>query len=197
MDEVFAELKSSFLELPRGEGFVDYATFERGYQALKRASRDDADITTASVEAAVSEAPISLIVFRSILGFTPPEWAYITTESTGVAVDQGTARAIDRNVQLKPLTPRLFGETLTDTRIRAMIEAGVKVLLDGAKDAGQGLLHRRIPRKACGACSRWPISECPIRSCSTSGFLGVPSRRTETRSASSWARLSNPRSKMF
>jgi hypothetical protein len=36
VDEVFAELKSSFLEMPRGEGFIEYATFERGYQALKR-----------------------------------------------------------------------------------------------------------------------------------------------------------------
>ena len=39
VDEVFAELKSSFLEMPRGEGFIDYATFERGYQALKNARR--------------------------------------------------------------------------------------------------------------------------------------------------------------
>jgi hypothetical protein len=26
-----------------------------------------------------SESPVSLIVLRTILGFTPPEWAYITT----------------------------------------------------------------------------------------------------------------------
>jgi hypothetical protein len=40
VDEVFAELKSSFLEMPRGDGFIDYATFERGYQALKHATGD-------------------------------------------------------------------------------------------------------------------------------------------------------------
>jgi hypothetical protein len=106
VDEVFAELKSSFLELPRGEGFIDYPTFERGYQALKRATGDFVVVTAATVEAAVAEAPIAFIVFRTILGFTPPEWAYITTETTGVTVDQGAARAIDRNMRLQPLTPR-------------------------------------------------------------------------------------------
>ena len=80
----------------RGEGFIDYATFERGFQALKRATGDFAEITSATIEAAVNEAPITLIVFRAILGFTPPEWAYITTETTEVPVDQGAARSIDR-----------------------------------------------------------------------------------------------------
>ena len=30
IDEVFGELTSSFLEMPRGEGFVEYPTFEKG-----------------------------------------------------------------------------------------------------------------------------------------------------------------------
>ena len=63
VDEVFSELKSSFIEMPRGEGFIDYATFERGYQALKRATDDFASVTAATVEAAVAETPISFIVF--------------------------------------------------------------------------------------------------------------------------------------
>jgi hypothetical protein len=104
VDEVFSELKSSFLEMPKGEGFIDYATFEKGYQALKRATRAFATVTAETVEVAVAEAPIAFIVFRSILGFTPPEWAYITTEVTGTTVDQGAARSIDRNMRLRPLT---------------------------------------------------------------------------------------------
>ncbi|MBA3897537.1 MAG: hypothetical protein H0X36_10485 [Sphingomonadaceae bacterium] len=142
VDEVFAELKSSFLEMPRGEGFIDYATFERGYQALKRATGDFETVTPATVESAVAEAPISFIVFRTILGFTPPEWAYITTESTDVPVDQGATRSIDRNMRMHPLTPRPLRVLLTDQRIRAMIEAGVKILLEGAKPTIPTLLHR-------------------------------------------------------
>lgn len=142
VDEVFAELKSSFLEMPRGEGFIDYATFERGYQALKRATVDFETVTPATVEAAVVEAPISFIVFRTILGFTPPEWAYITTETTEVPVDQGAARSIDRSMRMQPLTPRPLRDILTDQRIRAMIEAGVRVLTEGAKATLPTFLHR-------------------------------------------------------
>lgn len=142
VDEVFAELKSSFLEMPRGEGFIDYGTFERGYQALKRATGDFDNVTPATVEAAVSEAPIAFIVFRTILGFTPPEWAYVTTENAGVVVDQGAARSIDRKMRMRPLTARLLGTTLTDQRIRAMIQAGVEILIAGAKTDIPTLLHR-------------------------------------------------------
>ena len=35
VDEVFGELTSGFLEMPKGEGFVDYPTFERGYRELR------------------------------------------------------------------------------------------------------------------------------------------------------------------
>ncbi|MBI4463821.1 MAG: hypothetical protein HY647_03855 [Acidobacteria bacterium] len=142
IDEVFAELKSSFLEMPRGEGFVDYATFEKGYQALKRATSDFEIVSPGTVESALEEAPITFIVFRTILGFTPPEWAYITTENTGVTVDQGAARSIDRNMRMQPLTPRKLGSSVTDKRIRAMIAAGVTILLTGAKTDVSTLLHR-------------------------------------------------------
>jgi len=142
VDEVFSELKSSFIEMPRGEGFIDYATFERGYQALKRATDDFASVTAATVEAAVAETPISFVVFRSILGFTPPEWAYVTAEMTGVEVDQGAARSMDRRMRMRPLEPHPLGTTLTDQRIRAMIVAGVKTLVTGVDTEVATVLHR-------------------------------------------------------
>jgi len=142
VDEVFAELKSSFLEMPRGEGFVDYSTFERGYQVLKRATDDFATVSPVTVETAVSQAPIAFVVFRAILGFTPPEWAYLTTETTGVVVDQGAARSIDRTMRLQPLTPRPMRTIVTDQRIRTMIEAGVAILTKGAQTEIPSLVHR-------------------------------------------------------
>lgn len=142
VDEVFAELKSTFLEMPRGDGFIDYATFEAGYQALKRSTDAFTKVTPGTVEYAVTELPISFIVFRSILGFTPPEWAYVTTEMTGQSVDQGAARSIDRAIRLSPTTPRPLGSTLTDRRMRAMIDAGVRTLLAGSTDQVGAILHR-------------------------------------------------------
>lgn len=142
VDEVFAELKSSFIEMPKGEGFIDYPTFEKGYQTLKRCTNAFAAVTPETALAAVREVPVAFIVFRCILGFSPPEWAYLTTEMTGVAVDQGAARSIDRKIRLNPLSPMNEGSGLTGQRIRAMIEAGLRTVTQGAGVVPPGIVHR-------------------------------------------------------
>lgn len=143
VDEVFGELTSSFLEMPKGEGFIDYPTFEKGYQTLKRQTDAFAKLTPETVLAAVREAPISFIVFRCILGFSPPEWAYVTTEMTGVEVDQGAARSIDRRMRMKPLAPmNESANGVTAQRIRAMVEAGVRTVAQGPGIVPPGIVHR-------------------------------------------------------
>src|SRR5579864_2616286 len=77
IDEVFSELKSGFLELPKGKGFVEYSIFENGYQALKKATRGFEAIEAESVISCVYANPIALTVLRTILGFTPSEWAEV------------------------------------------------------------------------------------------------------------------------
>jgi hypothetical protein len=139
---VFDELKSKFMEMPKGEGFIDYSTFEAGYQTLKRCTDAFANVSTQTVEAAVRELSMSFIVFRCILGFTPPEWADLTTETTGVSVEQGAARTIDRSIRLKPLVPLKAGNGITDRRIRAMIDTGVQALIQRPAVVAPGLLHR-------------------------------------------------------
>ena len=142
VDEVFGELTSSFLEMPKGEGFIDYPTFEKGYQALKRRTDSFAALTPQNVLAAVREVPIAFIVFRCILGFSPPEWAYVTTEMTDLAVDQGAARSIDRKFRMNPLKPASMGSGVTAKRIHAMIDAGVRTIIWGAGTVAPGIVHR-------------------------------------------------------
>src|SRR5713101_1575018 len=81
---VFSSLESEFLILPKGEGFVEYPVFEKGYEDLKRATSGFVKLTPEIVLAVVQSTPITLIVLRSMLGFTPPEWAYMATQRTGV-----------------------------------------------------------------------------------------------------------------
>ena len=142
VDEVFGELASSFLEMPKGEGFVDYPTFEKGYRELKRCTDSFVVLTSENILAAVREVPVAFIVFRCILGFSPPEWAYITTERTGVAVGQGAARSIDRKFRMNPLSPASEGTGITATRIHAMIDAGVSTILQGSGTVTPGIVHR-------------------------------------------------------
>lgn len=177
VDEVFSELQSNFLEMPRGEGFTDYSTFEKGYQALKVATNAFTVVTAETVETAVVAAPIAFIVFRAILGFTPPEWAHVTTERTGVRVDQGAARTMDRNIRLKPLTPRALGTTLADQRLKAMIGAGVEILMAGAGPENPAILHRlnKVDTKE-GIRSLQPIADLgvPYAVLLYERFLGRP-----------------------
>jgi hypothetical protein len=87
--EVFLNLQSEFMELPKGPGFIEYPVFEQGYEALKRATRDFGELVPDHVLATVYATPITFIVLRTMLGFTPPEWAYVTEQHTHTPVPQG------------------------------------------------------------------------------------------------------------
>lgn len=57
VDAVFGSLHSDFLTMPKGEGFVEYPVFERGYEVLKRATRGFRDLTPETVIDAVYKRP--------------------------------------------------------------------------------------------------------------------------------------------
>ncbi len=128
---VCSSLESEFLILPKGEGFVDYSLFERGYESLKRATSAFMKITPDTVFSAVQNTPIALIVLRTMLGFTPPEWAYMATQRIGVDVPQGPARSLDRSIRIAPLKPLGKGEAARK-RILALVEVACLLLTEGA-----------------------------------------------------------------
>ena len=141
VDSVFASLRSEFLTLPKGEGFVEYGEFETGYEALKRVTGNFRRLDSDAIFSTVCTTPIAFIVLRTILGFTPPEWAYVTTEHANLEVPQGAARTIDRNVRLHPTKSLSANGGVTEQRMRAMITTACRLLTDGAPDT-PGLLHR-------------------------------------------------------
>lgn len=178
IDEVFGELKSGFLELPKGQGFVEYPVFESGYQALKKATSGFTVLSADVVIATVYGSPIAFIVLRTILGFTPSEWADVTTERTGVAVDQGAARTIDRRVRVTPMAPLRDKNTVTDQRLKAMIAAAIQVLEEGIGDVDRSLILHRLDKvdTAEGVKSIAPIAQlgAPYPVLLYERFLGRP-----------------------
>src|SRR5579859_896247 len=107
---VCSSLESEFLVLPKGDGFVDYSVFETGYEALKQATSGFVNVTPEIVLPVVQATPIALIVLRAMLGFTPPEWAYMASQRIGVEVPQGAVRSIDRRIRMAPLNALSKGE---------------------------------------------------------------------------------------
>src|SRR5260370_5392359 len=79
VDEVFGALQSEFLNLPKGLGFIDYSTFSKGYEELKATTKDFPDLSPEPIITTICRPPISFILLRTIFGFTPPDWCYITT----------------------------------------------------------------------------------------------------------------------
>jgi hypothetical protein len=138
VDSVFAALESEFLILPRGEGFVEYAAFEGAFQALKQATAGFTLLDPQRVLLAALEAPLVLVVLRAILGFTPPEWAYVTARREGVALSQGFIRNLDRQIRKEP-SRKLPGPT---PQLRALVVAACSLLAEPVPEVEGGRIHR-------------------------------------------------------
>ncbi len=177
VDVVFASLHSEFLTMPKGPGFIEYPIFEQGYEALKLATGNFHAMPLDAVLGTVYRTPISLIVLRSMLGFTPPEWAYVTTQKTGFEVTQGASRSIDRKIRMQPDRPLRNSDTLTDRRIKALVTTACQLLTDGAPEEPEGVLHRLGKADTrSGLASIRPLSEMgiPYAMLLYERFLGRP-----------------------
>ena len=142
VDSVYRELSSAFMAMPKGQGFVNYAIFETGYEALKKATGGFDRIEPGTVLDAILALPICFVVLRTMLGFTPPELAYTTTVRTKVQVDQNFARGIDRKARLAPSTSMSPGPNAM-TRLHAMVHTATDLLQEGVpENTPASLVHR-------------------------------------------------------
>lgn len=141
VDAVFSCLESEFLVLPKGAGFVEYPVFERGYEALKAATEGFSKLETNRILPVTVSEPVAIVVLRSMLGFTPPEWGYVTSQRTGVSVTQGFVRSLDRKVRMDPET-ELNTNGVTQERLKALVQTACQLLSAGAPDINGDLLHR-------------------------------------------------------
>lgn len=141
VDAVFACLESEFLVMPKGSGFIAYPTFEHGYEALKTATKGFCELNPANVLPATMAQPIAIVVLRTMLGFTPPEWAYVTTRRTTVNVTQGFVRNLDRKIRMAPATP-LKANGQTRKRLEALVETACLMLTEGVPEVQDYQLHR-------------------------------------------------------
>ena len=154
VDEVFACLTSEFLVMPKGPGFVEFSVFDDGYEALKRATANFSELSPDVILSVVYDKPITLIVLRCMLGFTPPEWAYFASQQTGVQVTQGAARTLDRKIRMNPQARLRRNGEVTNERVCALVEAACTALLTGAPHVADDRLHRlNKPDTAAGLIS--------------------------------------------
>jgi hypothetical protein len=138
---VFSCLESEFLVLPRGVGFVDYPVFEQGYEALKQGTGGFINFSADRVLSIAFSVPISIVVLRTLLGFSPPEWAYVASRRTSTEISQGFIRSLDRKVRMNPLSP-MKQSGVAGVRLKALIETACNLLVEGAPAVGSDKIHR-------------------------------------------------------
>jgi len=141
VDAVFSCLESEFLVMPKGAGFVEYPVFERGYEALKAATAGFSSLDPDKVFPLAVSEPISIVVLRTMLGFTPPEWGYVTTQRTDVSVTQGFVRSLDRKVRMEP-EKELSTNGVTEERLKALVQTACQLLSGGVPGVNPDQLHR-------------------------------------------------------
>lgn len=141
VDAVFSSLESEFLVLPKGPGFIEYEVFERGYEALKQATSGFSNISPDPVLRVIRDVPVAFIVLRSILGFSPPEWAYLATQRIDTIVEQGFVRSLDRKIRLTPLTPLKDGVVNSD-RVKALVKTACLLLTESVPSVEPDRIHR-------------------------------------------------------
>jgi hypothetical protein len=141
IDAVFSCLTSEFLVMPRGEGFVTFPIFETGYEALKQGTNGFSAMNDQAVFGVITKCPIAFVVLRAILGFTPPEWAYLATQATKTDISQGFIRTLDRKIRSKPMEPLRTTAESAD-RIRKLVTTACGLLMDGAPIVLSDRLHR-------------------------------------------------------
>jgi hypothetical protein len=138
---VFDTLQSSFLLLPRGPGFVNYPEFQQAYEVLKRHTTGFTAVEPDDAMNALREDALAFIVLRTMLGFTPPELAYVASQQAGVTVSQSFVRNFDRQVRIKrqmlhSLPPQ------SQKRVVAMVATACRLLNEGVEETAPDMIHR-------------------------------------------------------
>jgi hypothetical protein len=145
VDVSFADLQSSFLVLPKGPHFIEYARFREGYEVLKRSTGAFRDFDSGTVWRAMQEDSLVFVVLRTILGVTSVEWATIATTDRDIDVPQGAARGFDKSCRVNKkyianLKPKRSSTTIE--RLEAMVDTACQYLHDGAPAGAADTVHR-------------------------------------------------------
>jgi hypothetical protein len=141
----FADLQSQFLVLPKGDSFVEYGEFQDAYEVLKRETSGFEAFDPDRIWTALQADGLTLLVLRTILGMTPPEWADLAQTETEVDVPQGFARTLDARCRSdRTYVARLAsrGPSKSLGRIDALVAVASQTIIQGAPPGTADTVHR-------------------------------------------------------
>ena len=145
VDATFSDIQSQFLVLPRGSNFVEYQEFQNAYEVLRRRTNAFADFSEGSVRTALCENSLCLVVVRTMLGMSPPEWADLARSDRNSDITQGYARSLEGRCRkdhacIGRLVHRRNARSLD--RIDALVSVAVEYIARGAPPGAADTVHR-------------------------------------------------------
>lgn len=140
----FADMQSQFLVMPRGNSFVDFGEFQKAYEVLKHHTKAFQEFTEKAVWSALTDDSLALVVVRTILGFTPPEWADLARSERNSDISQNAARSIDAKVRRQRdfISRSVQRHSVTMQRVSALVSVAVDYVIRGAPAATRDTVHR-------------------------------------------------------
>ncbi len=141
----FSDLTSQFMLLPRGPAFITYEEFLVAYEALRQATYGFEDVSVETCWRALRSNATALIVLRTVLGVSPPEWEDLAREELpDLVLPTNWARTLDGKVKRDQnhFGTRSGSSALTVSRTTALLTAACKALAESAVEAPDGLIHR-------------------------------------------------------
>jgi hypothetical protein len=145
VEATFGDLQSEFWVMPKGNGFIEYLDFQAAYEVLKRTTAAFTKLDEGSVWDALEEDALTLVVLRTILGVSPPEWASLAKAEYGVEVPQGAARGLDTRVRQQRdclARVRRKPESTTHKRVAALVSIAIEHITRGAPAGAEDTVHR-------------------------------------------------------
>jgi hypothetical protein len=145
VDGVFSDLQSQFLVLPRGNNLVTYGDFQAAYEVLKRHTSAFAIVSEETIWDALRENALALLVLRTILGVSPPEWADLARSERGSDISQGYARNLEGRCRESSdlfAQRRRARNDLTIPRTEALVSVAVHYITQGAPAGADDTVHR-------------------------------------------------------
>ena len=145
VDATFSDIQSQFLVLPRGDNFVEYQEFQNAYEVLRRRTNAFADFSEGGVWTALRENSLCLVVVRTMLGMSPPEWADLAQSDRNSDITQGYARSLEGRCRSDRASISRLVRPRSDKsldRIDALVSVAVEYITRGASPGAADTVHR-------------------------------------------------------
>jgi hypothetical protein len=166
---------------------VEDPRFEEAYEQLKVATMAFRAVTEETIFQALNRDSLCLLVLRTILGVTPPEWAELARQDGDTDIDPGFARSLNNRIRTNPQYFQSLRHERSVRRLRLLVRVGCAYLNAGAPTGADDVIHRLNKFDTSeGLVSLQNAADrgVPYAVWGTSRILDVLSRATVTRSPS-------------